>query len=68
MGDVLQQGALVNGTSVLDELSIGEYSVSVTSEAGCGNLQQSFSIGAPAAMKQRRKCYLQRAALPRIVL
>jgi hypothetical protein len=50
-GDVLQQGPLENGFSVLEGLGAGAYNVSVTSDAGCGNLQQSFTIEAPWAME-----------------
>ncbi|MBK9540102.1 MAG: PKD domain-containing protein [Flavobacteriales bacterium] len=49
-GTVLLEQLQLNGTGQFTDLPAGDYQVSVSSNAGCGTLVQSFSIDEPAPL------------------
>ncbi len=49
--NVILQQTIAEGVAINDQLPAGEYTVRVSSAAGCGALEQTFRIEQPAAME-----------------
>jgi hypothetical protein len=50
-GEVIMEQSVAAGESELNDLRAGEYSIRVSSTAGCGDLVSSFRIDEPSAME-----------------